>query len=110
MKVTFLSLVTACVLLTSGAAVAQDHRDGRQDQNSNYGFDKNHKVTPQERARWEAEHKNDRHDDKNDHHDGKNNQHDERNDKGFNYGFDKNHKVTPQERARWDAAHKNDHR
>ncbi|WP_324677493.1 hypothetical protein [Hymenobacter sp. GOD-10R] len=31
----------------------------RNDRDSNYGYDRNHRVTPAERARWEAAHRND---------------------------------------------------
>jgi hypothetical protein len=85
-------------------------------------------VTPQEKARWEAAHKNDndkhedrKNDDKRDDHKGNDKRadikHDDRRDddkrddrKGgdSNYGYDKSHQVTPQEKARWEAAHKND--
>lgn len=38
--------------------------DAKDDRNSpyfNYGFERNHRVTPQERARWEAAHRYDNH-------------------------------------------------
>jgi hypothetical protein len=37
-----------------------DRHDDRNDRDFNYGYDKKHQVTPQERARWEAAHRNDR--------------------------------------------------
>lgn len=39
-------------------------RDAKDDRNSpyfNYGYDRTHRVTPQERARWEAAHRYDNH-------------------------------------------------
>jgi len=57
-----------------------DRRDNdRFDRNQNFGFDRNHQVTREERRRWEAAH---------------------------NYGYDQNHRVTPQERARWEAQYR----
>ena len=107
MKSTLLSLAAAFLLVTStfaAPAPGQDNRnqdvarrDDRNDKDFNYGYDKKHKVTPAEKARWEAAHKNDKRDDRKE---------DDRRD--ANYGYDKNHKVTPQEKARWEAAHKND--
>ena len=35
------------------------HRNDRRDRDSNYGYDRSHRVTPSERARWEAAHRND---------------------------------------------------
>ncbi|MBO0357544.1 hypothetical protein J0X19_06270 [Hymenobacter sp. BT186] len=113
MKTTLLSLATVLLLATSAfAAPAPGHddnrrkeiarRDDRNDRDFNYGYDRKHKVTAQERARWEAAHRNDR----NDYRD--NDRRDDRNDRDFNYGYDKKHKVTAQERARWEAAHRND--
>jgi len=110
MKTAFLSLAVMAALLTTSPSMAatgyqagqerrpaqvqqgdRKDRDPRNEKDFNYGYDKNHKVTPQERAKWEKEHKDDRRDD--------------RNTKDFNYGYDKNHKVTLQERAKWEAAH-----
>jgi hypothetical protein len=57
-----------------------DRRDNdRFDRSQNYGFDRDHRVTPDERRRWEAAH---------------------------NYGYDQSHRVTPQERARWEAQYR----
>lgn len=124
MKTSFFSAFAAVALLASTSAFAapapaanHDRDDRRVDQgpgnryddrNSkdfNYGFDRKHRVTPQEKARWEAAHQGpavvvvspqerarweaER-----------------RN----NYGYAKNHRVTAQERARWEAAHRYDHR
>lgn len=95
-----------------------DRFNDRNDKDFNYGFDKKHKVTSDERKRWEDAHK-DRKDDrkedrkdykearKDDRKDYKDDRKDDRKD-DKNYGYDKNHKVTPEERARWEAAHKND--
>lgn len=75
MKTSLLSLAAAVALLASTASFAatpdhdrdNDRRTSRgqddrkdHDKDNNYGYDKNHKVTAQERARWEAQHKNDR--------------------------------------------------
>ncbi|UOG76529.1 hypothetical protein MTX78_07990 [Hymenobacter tibetensis] len=132
MKTSLLSLAAAFVLFSSTAslAAAPDHRDDdrrrtensryddRNDRDFNYGYDKKHRVTPAEKARWEAAHRTDRRDyDKRDYNNRQadrydrrdsNNRYDGRNEKDFNYGYDKKHKVTSQERARWEAAHRND--
>lgn len=127
MKSALLSLATAFVLLSStasfAASAADRHDDDKRrkayskydDRNSrdfNYGFDRNHRVTAAEKARWEAAHRNDRRDDYRDNRrdDDRRNEYDRRNDRDFNYGYDKKHRVTPQERARWEAAHRNDNR
>ena len=130
----FSALATALLLASSSASFAaapaaapfanhDDPRDRYNDRNSkdfNYGFDKKHRVTPAERARWEAAHRDDdRRDNRrdNDRFDGRrdndrrdDNRFDDRNSKDFNYGFDKKHRVTAQERARWEAAHRYDGR
>ena len=136
MKASFFSILAAASLLatTSFAATPasfepdsrpaqqnpNDRFNNRNDKDFNYGFDKKHKVTPDERKRWEDAHKNDRKDDrkdnKEDRKDRKDDQKDVRKDdrkdgKDSNYGYDKNHRVTPEERSRWEAAHRNsDHR
>jgi hypothetical protein len=114
MKSSLLATLATAVLLTATSAFAAP----LQGPGNNYGYDKNHRVTPQERARWEAQHKNDRRD--NDHRDNDRRDNDHKNDRrdndrkddkfdrNKNYGFDQNHRVTPQERARWEAQHKND--
>ncbi|MBX0289063.1 hypothetical protein K3G63_01360 [Hymenobacter sp. HSC-4F20] len=126
MKTALLSFATAMVLLSSTASFAapaptrydDDKRrkeyNDRDDRNSNYGYDKKHRVTPAEKARWEAAQRNNRRDDyrgnddrRNDYR-GNDGRRDERRDRDFNYGYDKNHRVTAQERARWEAAHRND--
>ncbi|GAB3869562.1 hypothetical protein GCM10028824_16760 [Hymenobacter segetis] len=73
MKTSLFSIIAAAMLMASStpsfaAAAAgpydnhrNDHdRDDRNSKDFNYGFDKKHRVTPQERARWEAAHRNDR--------------------------------------------------
>ena len=128
MKASLFSIIAAAALFTSTASFAAggpfDHRyDDRNSRGFNYGYDRNHRVTDYERARWETAHrdnKGDRRDAKNDireaksdlreakgdlrdaRHDAK----DDRNSKYFNYGYDRNHRVSPQERARWEAAHR----
>ena len=67
MKASLFPIIAAAALFTSSAAFAAegpfDRRyDGRDDRNSkdfNYGYDRNHRVTAQERARWEAAHRYD---------------------------------------------------
>jgi hypothetical protein len=118
----FAALATASLLTSSCAsATAFDHdRDNRYEQRPgdrdfNYGYDRNHRVTAQERARWEAQHRNDRRDD--DKFDRSKNYgfdrdhrvtRDERRDweRSHNYGYAQNHRVTPQERARWEAQYR----
>ncbi|RSK48923.1 hypothetical protein [Hymenobacter rigui] len=122
MKTSLLSLAAAFGLLASTAALAApapDHRDDdryrreynkyddRNNRDFNYGFNKKHRVTPAEKARWEAQHRNDgRDDDRRSDYDRRN----DRNDRDFNYGFDKKHRVTPAEKARWEAQHRYEHR
>ena len=120
----FAALATASLLTSSCAsATAFDHDHDRAghyeqrpgDRDFNYGYDRNHRVTPQERARWEAQHRNDdRRDDKFDRSKnyGFDRDHrvtrDERRDweRSHNYGYAQNHRVTPQERARWEAQYR----
>ncbi|GAB3580004.1 hypothetical protein [Hymenobacter daeguensis] len=115
MKTTLFSILAAATLFVSTPSMAAapaafpldnrnpyDRLNDRNDKDFNYGFDKRHRVTPQERARWEAAYRNDRRDDRRD------DRFDDRNSRDFNYGFDKGHRVTAQERARWEAAHRYD--
>lgn len=121
MKASLFSIVAAALLLASAPSFAAapvatnpfdnhgpyDRFSDRNSKDFNYGFDKKHRVTPQERSRWEADHRNDRRDD--DRRDArKDDRKDDRFDRNQNYGFDRDHRVTPQERARWEAAHRND--
>jgi hypothetical protein len=109
MKASLFSLLAAAALFTSSAAFAAegpfDHRyDGRDDRNSkdfNYGYDRNHRVSNAEKARWEAAHRND-----NDRRDGRDNTPFDRN---TNYGYDPNHRVTAVEKARWEAQQRAQH-
>jgi poly(3-hydroxybutyrate) depolymerase len=139
MKASLFSALAAAALLASSTAsfaaappVASfgshdpyNRYDDRNSRDFNYGYDRSHRVTPSERARWEAAHRNDRKDDrrdykddvkdarrdyKNDIKDARRDYKDDRNSKDFNYGFDKKHRVTAQERARWEAAHRYDGR
>lgn len=83
--------------------------DDRNSKGFNYGYDRKHCVTPQERAHWKPAHR------------------DERRGPAVvvatpqqharwetelrnNYGYTKTHRVTDQEHASWDAAHRYDHR
>lgn len=128
----FAALASASLLTSTGAFAAapgiNNDRDDRRyeqqrpgDRDFNYGYDRQHRVTPQERARWEAQHRNDRRDDDrrrdNDKFDRSKNYgfdrdhkvtRDERRDweRGHNYGYAQNHRVTPQERARWEAQYR----
>jgi hypothetical protein len=114
MKASLFSIIAAATFLAATPSFAaasangpydnhrNDHdRDDRNSKDFNYGFDKKHRVTPQERARWEAAHRDNRNDDRRD------DRHDQF-DRNQNYGFDRDHRVTPQERARWESAHRND--
>ncbi|OGX90092.1 hypothetical protein [Hymenobacter coccineus] len=129
MKTSFFSAFAAIALLASTSAFAapaanhdrDDYRPGpsnryddRNSKDFNYGYDRKHRVTPREQARWEAAHRYDYRDDR----------------RGpavvvvatpqqqarweaerrNNYGYARTHRVTDQERARWDAAHRYDHR
>jgi Ni/Co efflux regulator RcnB len=96
----FATLAAAALLTATSAFAAPFQGPGRNDnRNDNYGYAKGHRVTPQERARWEAEHRNDN----------RSAQHDNRNgdkfDRNQNYGFDRDHKVTQQERRHWEETH-----
>lgn len=121
MKTSLLSAATAFAFLFSAssavAAPALPKHDNKppysNGRDHNYGYDKNHKVTAAERARWEAAQRHDHRDDyKKD--DKKNNRRDDqrydRDDRNQNYGYDKNHQVTASERARWEAAQRHDRR
>ncbi|MDB5235616.1 MAG: hypothetical protein JWR44_2609 [Hymenobacter sp.] len=98
MKASLFSIIAAAALFTSSASFAAegpyDRRyDDRNSKDFNYGYDRSHRVTDYERARWEADHRNDgRRDDRNDNFD-----------RNTNYGYDRNHRVTSQEKARWEA-------
>jgi hypothetical protein len=103
----FATLAAAALLTATSAFAAPFQGPGRDDnRNDNYGYAKGHRVTPQERARWEAQHRNDyriaQHDDRNDHYDNRNS---DKFDRNQNYGFDRNHKVTQQERRHWEETH-----
>jgi hypothetical protein len=105
----FAALATASLFTSTGAFAAaplagpgnryEQQRPG--DRDFNYGYDRSHRVTPQERARWEAQHRNDRRDD--DRRD--NDRRDDKFDRNKNYGFDRDHRVTPDERRDWERAH-----
>jgi hypothetical protein len=103
----FAALATASLLTSSCASATafdhdrDDHRYEQQrpgDRDFNYGYDRNHRVTPQERARWEAQHRNDRRDDDR-------RRDDDHFDRNKNYGFERDHRVTPDERRAWERAH-----
>lgn len=121
MKTALFSILAAATLFVSTPSMAAapathptdnrkpyDRRDDRNDKDFNYGFDKKHRVTPQERSRWESAHRDDRRDDRQD--DRRDDRFNDRSSRDFNYGFDKKHRVTAQERARWEAAHRYDGR
>ncbi|MVN77313.1 hypothetical protein GO988_13340 [Hymenobacter sp. HMF4947] len=119
MKTSLFTTLAATALLTATSVFAApapgsfNQGPGRRD--DNYGYAKNHRVTPQEQARWEAAHRNDRrNDDKFDRsknygfdRDHKVTRDERRNwEQGHNYGYAQNHRVTPQERARWEASYR----
>lgn len=113
MKANLFASFAATALLAATSAFAAP-TPAQQGPGNNYGYDRNHRVTPQERARYEAQHRNDKHDDRrdNDHKDNgrrDNDKHDDRRDDKFdrnkNYGFDRDHKVTPDERRNWEQGH-----
>ena len=132
MKASLFSVIAAAALLTSSVSFAAagpiDHRyDDRNSKEFNYGYDRSHRVTDYERARWEATHRDnkaERRDNKNDIREAKSDireakvdlrearreAKDDRNSAAFNYGFDRSHRVTAQERAHWEAAHRYDNR
>jgi hypothetical protein len=110
----FAALATASLLTSTGAFAAaplagpgsryEQQRPG--DRDFNYGYDRNHRVTPPERARWEAQHRNDRReDDRRDNDRRKDDRRDDKFDRNKNYGFDRDHRVTPDERRDWERAH-----
>ena len=122
MKISLFATFAAAALLTATSAFAapftgpdgpryEQQRPGNRD--FNYGYAQNHRVSPQERARWEAQqHHDDRRAD--DHFDRNQNYgfdrahqatRDERRrwEEGHNYGYAQNHRVTPQEHARWET-------
>ena len=89
----FATLATALLATASvqAAPSATAFPFGQHGPADNYGYDRSHRVTPQERARWEAAQ---RHNDRDDHFD-----------RNQNFGFDRDHKVTLQERRRWELSH-----
>jgi hypothetical protein len=128
----FAALATASLLTSTSAFAAapgNDYdRDGRRyeqqrpgDRDFNYGYDRNHRVTREEIARYQAQHRNDNRGRDNDRRDDKFDRNknygfdrdhqvtrDERRDweRGHNYGYAQNHRVTTQERARWEAQYR----
>jgi hypothetical protein len=108
MKTPLFATLAAAALLTATSAFAAPFQGPGRDnnRNDNYGYAKGHRVTPQEKARWEAEHRNDnrnaQHDNRNEHNDNRNG---DKFDRNQNYGFDRDHKVTQQERRRWEETH-----
>ena len=53
MNTSLLATLATAALLTATSAFAAPF----QGPGNNYGYDKNHRVTPQERARWEAQYR-----------------------------------------------------
>lgn len=114
MKTSLFATLATAVLLTATSAFAAAGPDGPRyqqrpgDRDFNYGYDRNHTVTPKERARYEAAHRNDRRDDNNGRADNRGRDNDRRDDKfdrNKNYGFDRDHKVTREERRNWEQSH-----
>jgi len=107
MKSFLFAALASATLLTSTSAFAaptpaNDH-DGRYqqgpgDRNFNYGYDRNHRVTRQEIARYQAQHRNDNRGRDND-------RRDDKFDRNKNYGFDRDHRVTQAERRDWERSH-----
>jgi Ni/Co efflux regulator RcnB len=99
----FATLAAAALLTATSAFAAPFQGPGRND---NYGYAKGHRVTPQEKTRWDAEHRNDN---RNAYNDNRNEHNDNRNgdkfDRNKNYGFDRDHKVTKDERRHWEETH-----
>jgi hypothetical protein len=130
----FAALATASLLTSTSAFAAtpfDNHdRDGRYEQQRpgdrdfNYGYDRNHRVTRDEIARYQAQHRNDNRGRDNDRRDDRNDKFDRNQNYGFdrghrvtqderrdwershNYGYAQNHRITPQERARWEAQYR----
>lgn len=109
MKSFLLAALATASLLTSTSAFAapfDNHdRDNRRyeqqrpgDRNQNYGYDRNHRVTRQEIARYQAQHRNDNRGRDND-------RRDDKFDRNQNYGFDRDHRVTLEERRDWERSH-----
>lgn len=98
----FAALASASLLTTTGAFATpfdnhdrDDHRNEQQrpgDRDANYGYDRNHRVTREEMARYQAQHRD--YDRRDDHFD-----------RNQNYGFDRDHRVTMEERRRWEMGH-----
>ncbi|WP_303310195.1 hypothetical protein [Hymenobacter sp. BT730] len=132
MKTSLFSFAAALALLvTTGSfsASAADlpdnnrreaaRRDDRYDKDFNYGYDRRHKVTATERARWEAAQRQEANYRAAQQAAAQRNRQDaqrqadrrnDRYDKDFNYGYDRNHRVSAAERARWEAAHRSNQR
>ncbi|MDO7886727.1 hypothetical protein [Hymenobacter cheonanensis] len=123
----FAALATASLLASPSAFAAapldSHDRDGRYEQQRpgdrdfNYGYDRNHRVSREEIARYQAQHRNDNRGRDNDHFDRNQNYGFDRDhrvspserrdwERGHNYGYAQNHRVTPQERARWEAQYR----
>jgi hypothetical protein len=100
----FAALATASLLTSTGAfAAPSDNHDRYEqqrpgDRDFNYGYDRNHRVTREEIARYQAQHRNDNRGRDND-------RRDDKFDRNQNYGFDRDHRVTMEERRRWEMGH-----
>ena len=99
----FAAFVTAVLLSATStfAAPLNDHEGPRYelrpgDRDFNYGYPRDYRVSPRERARWEAEHRTARRDD---------HRPDDRFDRNQNFGFDRDHQATRDERRHWEEAH-----
>jgi len=124
MKSFLFAALAAASLLTSACAAAPiiDNRTGRYEQGPgdrdfNYGYDRSHRVTRAEIARYQAQHRHDNRGRDNDKFDRSQNYGFDRDHRvtraerrdwehGHNYGYAQNHHVTPQERARWEAQYR----
>lgn len=111
----FAALASASLLASAcAAAPITDNRPGRYqqgpgDRDFNYGYDRSHRVTREEIARYQAQHRNDNRGRDNDRRDDKrdrdNDRRDDKFDRNKNYGFDRDHKVTRDERRDWERGH-----
>lgn len=116
----FAALASASLLTSTGAFATpfdhydrDDHRYEQQrpgDRDFNYGYDRRHRVTREEMARYQAQRRDD-HFDRNQNYgfdrDYRVTMEERRRwEMGHNYGYAQNHRVSPQERARWETQYR----
>jgi hypothetical protein len=114
MKSFLFAALASASLLAGPSAFATSFADngryeqGPGDRNFNYGYDRNHRVTREEIARYQAQHRSDNRGRDNDHRDNDRRDNDRRDDhfdRNKNYGFDRDHRVTRDERRDWERSH-----